>query len=69
MLLTISERAHISICNPAIRALAITPDGGTEEAADDERELVRQAITRQLVADWPLYMQRIVDARRVRAAG
>ena len=69
MLLTISERAYISICDPAVRPLTITPDGGTEEAADDDRELVRQAITRQLVADWPLYMQRIIDARRARAAG
>jgi hypothetical protein len=68
MLLTVSERAHISICNPAIRPMAITPEGGTEEAADD-RELVRQAISRQLVADWPLYMQGIVDADRVRSSG
>ena len=69
MLLTISQRAYISICASAIRAVAITPGGRTDETADDDRELVRQAITRHLVADWPLYMQRIVDARRVRTAG
>jgi hypothetical protein len=68
MLLTISQRAYISICNPAIPAVAITPDGGTDEAADDDRELVRQAFARQLGADWPLYMQGIVDAARVRTA-
>jgi len=69
MLLTISEGAYISICASAVRGMAITPDGGTDETADDDRELVRQAVTRQLVADWPVYMQRIVNARRVRTAG
>ena len=69
MLLTISERAYISICASAVRGVAITPDGGTDETADDDRELVRQAVTRQLVADWPVYVQRIVGARWVRAAG
>ncbi len=69
MLLTVSERAHISICNPAIRPPTITPDGGTHEAADDDRELVRQAITQQLAADWPPYMQSIIDAGRLHAAG
>ncbi|MGB6455225.1 MAG: hypothetical protein WBH47_12150 [Streptosporangiaceae bacterium] len=69
MLLTITQRAYISICASAIRAVAIRPDGGTDEAADDDRELVRQAISRQLVAGWPFYMQEIVDAGRVRTAG
>ena len=69
MLLTITQRAYISICASAIRGVAITPDAGTDETADDDRELVRQAVTRQLVADWPLFMQRIVDARCVRTAG
>lgn len=68
MLLTISERAYFAICNPAIRAVAITPDGGTDEAADEDCELVRQAITCQLVADWPLYMQQIVGAGRASVA-
>jgi len=69
MLLTISERAYISICNPAVRPLTIKPDGGTGEAADDDLEFVRRAITRQLAADWPPYMQSIIDARRVHTAG
>ena len=69
ILLTMSERAHILICSPAIRPLTGTPDGGTGEAAGDDRELVRQAIARQLVADWPPYMQGIVDADRLRSAG
>jgi len=38
-------------------------------AANPERELVRQAITRQLAADWPQYMQAIIEAGRVRCAG
>lgn len=69
MLLTISERAYISICASAVRGVAITPDGGTDETVDDDRELVRQAITRQLVAEWPPSMQSIIDGGRLHSAG
>jgi hypothetical protein len=68
MFLTISQRAHIFICNPATRLLLYGPDG-EEEATDVERELVRQVIARQLTADWPPYLQQLIDTGRVRIAG
>jgi hypothetical protein len=67
MFLTISERAHVLICNPTSHPLLITPTGA--EDATHERELVRQAIAHRLATDWPPYMQSLVNARRVRAAG
>lgn len=66
MFLTISQRAHVLVCNPASRLLLFT-SAGTEEATD-ERELVRQAITRHLATEWPPYMKSIIDAGRVRAS-
>jgi hypothetical protein len=68
MYLTISERAHIFICNPATQLPLAGPDG-IEEATDTERDLVRHAITGQLAADWPPYMRQMIDAGRVRPAG
>jgi hypothetical protein len=68
LLLTISERAHIFICNPATHLLFAGPDG-VQEATGDERDLVRQAITAKLTADWPPYMQQIIDAGCIRRAG
>jgi hypothetical protein len=68
LLLTISERAHIFICNPATRLLLAGPDG-EQEAADAERQLVRQAIASKLTADWPPYMQQMIDTGRIRLAG
>ena len=68
LLLTISQRAHIFICNAATRLLLYGPDG-EQEATDAERELVRQAIASQLTADWPPYMQQLIDTGRIRLAG
>ena len=68
LFLTISERAHVFICNPATHLLIAGPDG-VEEATGAGRDLVRQAITSKLVADWPPYMRRIIDAERRRLAG
>jgi hypothetical protein len=67
MYLTISEHAYLLICNPASQLMLLTP-GQAEAAAQDERELVRQAITRQLASDWPSYMHGIIDAGRIRVA-
>jgi hypothetical protein len=67
MYLTISRRAHALICNPASRPLMTTPTGS--EDTTEERELVRQAITRQLANDWAPYMQSIMDAGRIRQTG
>ena len=52
LFLTISERAHLVICNPATDHLITRPDGA-QEAAETGRELVRQAIASKLDADWP----------------
>jgi hypothetical protein len=68
LFLTISERAHVFICNPATRLLLAGPDG-EEEAADAERQLVRQAIASKLTADWPPYIQQAIDTGRIRLAG
>src|SRR6266545_1688790 len=68
LLLTISERAHIFICNPATRLLLAGPDG-EQEAADAERQLVRQAIASKLTADWPPYRQKMIDTGRIRLDG
>jgi hypothetical protein len=66
MYLTISERVYAMICNPGSRILVITPTG-TEDATA-ERELVRQALTRQLATDWPPYMQSVLDRMRSEGA-
>jgi hypothetical protein len=54
MYLTISYRAYLHICDSAAHMILYGPCGAVEEAsAGSERELVRQAITRQLATDWP----------------
>jgi hypothetical protein len=68
LFLTISGRAHLFICNPATDLLIAGPDGA-QEAAEAERQLVRQAITAKLDADWPLYMQQIINAGHIRLIG
>jgi hypothetical protein len=68
MFLTISERAHLFICDPATDTVLAGP-GGVHEAAEAERRLVRQALTSKLVSDWPPYMQQIINANRSRLAG
>jgi hypothetical protein len=68
LLLTISERAHLIVCDPSTGTLLSGP-GDVQETAETERQLVRQAITDKLAADWPPYMQRIISAGRVRLAG
>jgi hypothetical protein len=68
LFLTISERAHLFICNPATDLLIVGPEGA-QEAAETGRGLVRQAIASRLAADWPPYMQRIIDAGHIRLAG
>ena len=67
LFLTISQRAHIHVCNAATRLMLYGPDG-QEEATDAERQLVRQAIASQLTADWPPYMQQLIDTGRIRFA-
>jgi hypothetical protein len=68
LFLTISERAHLFICDPATNLLTAGPEDAQEEA-EAERRLVRQAITGKLDADWPSYMQQIINTNRTRIAG
>lgn len=50
MFLTITERAHLLICDPS------------EAWADDERDLVRQAIATKLAAGWLPYLRGLINA-------
>lgn len=68
LFLTISQRAHLFICDPATDTV-LTEPGGVQEAAEAERRLVRQAITGKLADDWPPYMQQIIEAGHISLAG
>ncbi len=68
MFLTISERAHLLICDPATNLLMVGSGGAADEAGS-ERDLVRQAIACQLTTDWPAWMNAMIGAGRVRLAG
>ena len=68
LFLTISARAYLFICDPAI-GTPLAGSGGAQESAETERRLVRQAITGKLAADWPPYMQQIIKVGHGRLAG
>lgn len=55
--LTISQRAHVFICNAAIHLTLYSLDGRVEEASKDEHERVRQSVDQMLAADWPGYIR------------
>jgi hypothetical protein len=57
MFLTITERAHLLICDPTSWST-----GCAQEPARSERELVRQAVADKLTADWSGYMGRIIES-------
>jgi hypothetical protein len=57
MFLTITERAHLLICDPASWST-----GCAQEPARSERELVRQAVADKLTADWSGYMGRVIES-------
>ena len=63
--LTISQRAHVYICDAATRLVIYGP-GGKEERTEAERDLVRQALARQLAADWSAYVRSLIDAGKIR---
>jgi hypothetical protein len=63
MFLTISERMYMAICDAATSQSA-APHLEAGVAPTSDRELARQAITRQLASDWPAYMQSLIDADR-----
>ena len=62
--LIVSERAYHCICSAADGRSMLT-QSGTGDAADNERDLLRQAIARQLAFAWPAYIHGIIDAGRV----
>jgi hypothetical protein len=65
--LTISEHAHLIICDPTAGLSAAGP-GESDDERGTEREVVRQAIAGQLAADWPSWMNALIEAGRVRQA-
>jgi hypothetical protein len=64
LLLTISEGAHLVICGSESSSPVAA---SSEEPAEDQRDLVRQAIARQLAQDWRMYMESAARAGRIRA--
>jgi len=62
--LSVSERAYHCICSTA-DGRSLLAQRGTGDVTYNERDLLRQAIARQLATDWPAYIQTIVDAGRV----
>jgi hypothetical protein len=64
LFLTITERMYLTFCDAATSQLTgVQPEKG--EALTPDRELARQAITRQLASDRPAYMQRLLDTGRI----
>jgi hypothetical protein len=64
LFLTTTERMYLTFCDAATSQLTgVQPEKG--EALTPDRELARQAITRQLASDWPAYMQRLLDTGRI----
>jgi hypothetical protein len=67
MFLTVSESAYLSICNPETSLPGVA--AADAHAAGDERELIRQVITRQLASDWSPYIHSLMGAGRVTHVG
>jgi hypothetical protein len=65
MFLTISEQMYLAICDPGTSHATGAARLDRDEAPPFDRELARQAITRQLAGDWPAYMHRLIAAGRV----
>jgi hypothetical protein len=62
ILLTISQRAHIIICDASHGGATLQlPDGSSEQITPQEREVVHQVIERQLVADWPPFARTLTE--------
>jgi hypothetical protein len=68
LILTVTERAYAFICIPAVSVHLCGVTDDTAETGGYERDLVRDAITRQLTADWPQFMRRVIDAAQLRPA-
>jgi hypothetical protein len=68
LILTVTERAYTFICNPAVSMRLNSATDDTAETGGYERDLVRAAITRQLAADWPQFLRRVIEAAQPRQA-
>ena len=66
MFLTISDQAYMYISGPASR-LSWPNAGARHDVEETERELVRQALTRRLAADWPRYVRSSIETGRINA--
>lgn len=68
--LTISQRAHVVICDASRQGMTLHFADGRppERITADERQLVHQVLERQLAADWPVYVQRMIDKGKIRTA-
>jgi hypothetical protein len=67
MFLTISERAYSLSCQPAAGSSAAYL--GSDDAEAGERQLARQAVARQLAADWPAYVRSMIESGRIGRIG
>jgi hypothetical protein len=64
--LTVSERAYVLLCSAAVTVNVVSRKG--VQPGNDERELVRQALTDRLSADWPPYIQDLISSGHLRPA-
>jgi hypothetical protein len=65
--LTVSERAYVLLCSAAVTVNVVSQKG--VQPGNEERELVRQALTVRLSADWPGYIRDLLSSGRLRPAG
>jgi len=66
--LIINERAHLLICDAAAGHAQADQDSGFDRAGY-EREVVRQAVTDKLTADWRSYINGIIKSGRISPVG
>jgi hypothetical protein len=64
--LTVSERAYALLCSAAVTVNVVSRKG--IQPGNEERELVRQALTVRLSADWPGYIRDLLSSGRLRPA-
>jgi len=68
LLLAISERAHILICDPSVE-LHLYQSGRKSDPDQTrrDRELVRQSITETLTTGWPAYIEDLIQRGKLRS--
>ena len=68
MFLTINERAHLIICDSATGHPQVDEGSGLDQVGY-ERDVVREALTDQLTADWPGYINGLMKVGRTSPVG